>query len=395
MKKVFIGLSGGLGPVFRTLPIAEELKKLGYDVYFSVYGEQSAQIIEEKGFVHLEDDDPTYPDPQKMIPVSEQFYNLDHYYAQLGLLDERFVRSWIKHRMKMIRELDPDFVIADMSPHTLISAKYLNKPSVSITQSCFHPKGEPLYSEKEVPRNIPKVTPVINKVLSSIGLPQINKIEELNQGNIDIVPSIPEFDLISSDNVHYVGPIEYDLTSDIDLKFELSDPYILVYPGRLYDSAGNSGMRLLNVLKHGFVNKEQKVIVASMETLPEEWKSDLSPNITIIPQFNTELLQQADLFIHHGGHGSCLSAIKRGIPSLIIPTHTERLFNAKKVSELELGDYMLSNIILGENLYKMSNYIINDTYKAQLSLFKDKIQSNQYRGAEQVIEILKREDMLS
>ena len=34
MKKVFIGLSGGAGPMIRCIPIAIELQKRGYEIYY-------------------------------------------------------------------------------------------------------------------------------------------------------------------------------------------------------------------------------------------------------------------------------------------------------------------------------------------------------------------------
>jgi uncharacterized protein (TIGR00661 family) len=394
MTNVFFGLSGGLGPVFRTLPIADQLKKMGFNVYFSIYGEQSAKMIERMGYKHLEDDDPVVPDQRKMVPPSEHFYNLDHYFAQAGLLDEKFVESWVNHRIQMIKKINADLVIADMSPHTIIAAKYLKIPSVSITQSCFHPKGDPLYICNEIPRNIPKVTPIMNKILNRLGLPNINKVEDLNQGDIDIVPGIPEMDPIASEKVHYVGPIHHEYLSEDHLDIKNKKPYILVYPGRLYDVSGNSGVRLLNVLKEGFNGKDQHVVVATKEPIPDDWKNNLTNNFHIIPHFTEEILEQSQLFIHHGGHGSCLSALVRGVPSLIIPTHTERLFNARKICELGLGEYMLPNTIIGEYLYQLANFIINDQYSTNIRILNEGIEKRNYRGTVQVIEILKSEGIV-
>lgn len=394
LKKVFFGLSGGFGPVFRTLPIANKLKKRGYEVHFSVYGEYSAKYIEQKGYKHIEDDDPMYPDPSKIIPSSTHFYHLDHYFAQLGLLDEHFVESWIKHRIKMLKDITPNLVFADMSPHTIIAARYLGIPSLSLTQSCFHPNGQSFYIPNEIPRNIPKVSPIVNRVLQRLGLPDIQRMEELNQGDIDFVAGFPEFDPINSKKVKYVGHIEYDLPPNVRLQLKNINSYILVYPGRLQDGLGESGLRILNIIKNAFSGTDQNIVVASNEAIPEAWKRDLSKNITLISHFNNEILENAQLFIHHGGHGSCLSAIKVGIPSLIIPTHSERLFNAKKIHQLGLGDYMLPDTIISEYLFQMSQFMINDEYRSQVAKFKRMINSRNYRGAEQVINILESEGFI-
>lgn len=394
LRTVFIGLSGGLGPVFRTLPIADRLRKIGYDIYFSVYGEQSARFIEKMGYKHLEDDDPVFPNPKKMIPAGENFFNLEHYFAQSGLLDEQFVQSWVCHRINMIKQINPDFVIADMSPHTILASKYLNLPSVSITQSCFHPEGESLFLCHEIPRNIPKVTPIVNKVLQRLGLSKIDKIEELSRGDVDVIPSFPEMDPISSLKPHYVGAIEYTVPNEAHLDFLNGKSFILVYPGRLQDGAGNSGLRLLNVVKEAFQDKDRHIVVASNENLPEDWKKDLSRNIHLIPYFNINLLQKAELFIHHGGHGSCLSGIRNNIPSLVIPTHTERLFNARKLHQLGAGEYMLPDTIISDYFYQLCEYMIHDGYKKRLRQLNERLLEKNYRGADQVIEILKWEGYL-
>ena len=40
------------------------------------------------------------------------------------------------------------------------------------------------------------------------------------------------------------------------------------------------------------------------------------------------LARRADVIIHHGGHGSTLTALAAGTPALIIPTYSERESNA-------------------------------------------------------------------
>ena len=39
--------------------------------------------------------------------------------------------------------------------------------------------------------------------------------------------------------------------------------------------------------------------------------------------------RRADVMIHHGGHGSTLTALAAGTPALIIPTYSERQSNAR------------------------------------------------------------------
>ncbi|MGN7401944.1 glycosyltransferase [Cytobacillus praedii] len=381
MKKVFFGLSGGLGPVTRTLPIAEIFKEKGYEVSFSIYSKKSEEFIIERGFLHLEDTDPSMPVNDKLIPGGPSFYDLDHYFAQAGLLDINFLDSWVKHRILLLEEFGADLVFVDMSPHTMIAAKYLNIPTVSITQSCFFPDGEAVYSWGAPPKNTPKVITTVNQILKKYNLPSIEKMEDLNKGDLNIIPSIPEIDPVSSNDVIYAGPIEYPIPIQEQVPEE---PYILVSSGRLKDSSGKSGLELINSITKSFSGKNHLVYIATEEDLPKETLSQMTPNIRIIKRFNFAWIKNSELFIHHGGHGSCLSSIMAGTPSLIIPTHTEREFNARKVCSMGVADYILPSTFTSEGLYKLCINVKNGPFRKNARKLRDEIIGRAYGGPEMI-----------
>ncbi|MBU7316756.1 glycosyltransferase [Paenibacillus oleatilyticus] len=388
MTNIFFGLSGGLGPLMRNAPTAERFIQSGASVYMSIYGESSMAWVERLGYKLLVDDDPTMPDPDKLIPPQPAIYDLDHYYAQMGLLDERFAEAWIRQRIRMLESIGADLVIADMSPHTLIAAKVLGIPSVSITQSCFHPDGKPLYFWGTPPRNLPKVTPVMNRLLHTFGLPAVERMEELFRADVDIVPGIPEMDRIYNNRVRYVGPISMNMPVSVGTEPEKNfrRPAVLVYPGRLTDSAGDSGMYLVKAVLTAFAETPVFVVIATSEALPEAWLAGLPSNIRIVPFVEEERVGEFDLFIHHGGHGSCMSSIARGVPSLIIPTHTEREFNARHLHELGIGEYMMPRSFSPSHLYDLSKYIMQDEYRDHAGDLQKLLEKRGYQGALSVFE---------
>lgn len=387
-KKVFFGLSGGMGPALRCFPIAEQFRKRGAEIFFSIYSDSSARFLQKKGYTFLRDDDPTMPASSKLIDSNSAFYDLDHYYAQNGMLDETFANSWVDHRIEMLRRLNADIIFADLSPHTVIAGHVLKKPVVSITQSCFHPAGERIYSWGNPPRNLPKVTPIFNRMLEKHNLPVISRMEELNNGTINFVPGIPEMDPIVHEKTYYVGPIGVDWRSNSANNTSNPAVYpIVINTGRLYDSAGPSGLRLLEIVYEAFKNGEYPVLLAFQGKLPWGWKKKLTrSSIKPVPYFSSRDLSQCQLFIHHGGHGSCLSAIMHGIPSLILPTHNEREYNARRVAKLGVGEYMLPGNFTPDHLYQMANYLIKDSYKDKAVELRNLIISRNYRGAEEVYE---------
>ncbi|MFD2673350.1 glycosyltransferase [Marinicrinis sediminis] len=390
---VFIGLSGGMGPVLRTVPIARQLVQNKMKVTFSVYGPSSQMWIERLGFRHEADTDPTMPGAAFLLPKQPHFYHLDHYYAQQGLLDRHFLSSWIEHRIHMLEKLEADVVIADLSPHTLIAAKVLGIPSISLTQSCLHASGKPLNYWTQTPRNIPKVVPVLNDLLRSYQLPPIERMEECNRGDLDMVPSIPELDPFHDRSVQFVGPISMDLHTDSPSLRPFQEPWpvILVYPGRMTDAAGASGNRLVQAVVQAFGNRPVHVILATDEKLPPalHHSTAFPQNIQIVASYNEEMLGKADLFIHHGGHGSCLSALMSGVPSLIIPTQTEREFNARQAASLGIAEYMLPDTFTSAHLYELSRYMLDDHYQDRTLELRKAVLRRGYRGAKEVSDKVK------
>jgi UDP:flavonoid glycosyltransferase YjiC (YdhE family) len=85
----------------------------------------------------------------------------------------------------------------------------------------------------------------------------------------------------------------------------------------------------------------QVILTTGHQPLPEEF-AKLPPNFhyaTYVPGF--ALAQKCDLLIHHGGHGSYLTGLSAGSPSIIIPTYSERESNARRLSSLGAGEFIL------------------------------------------------------
>lgn len=384
LTSIFFGLSGGLGPIVRNAPAAEKFKEQGARVSMSIYGEGSMAWVRRLGYELLVDDDPLMPAEDRLLLPQPTIYNVDHYFAQMGLLDEAFTESWIRHRIQMLEQERPDLVIADMSLHTLLAARALGIPSISMVQSCYHPDGKPMWHWGQAPRNLPRVTPVLNKVLARLGIAPVQRIEECFRGDMDVVPGIPELDRIYNNTVRYAGPLSYPLHPSIRPHWagqhELS---ILVYPGRMEDSAGVSGRRVLEVVLQAFGGQPVTVVIASAE-LTTEQAAEWPDNIWLVPALPDEQVAEFDLFIHHGGHGSCMAALTYGVPSLILPTHTEREFNARAVHKLGAGEYVWPGALTASHLYHLSVYMLEDEYACKARELAKDISHRGYQGAELV-----------
>ena len=76
----------------------------------------------------------------------------------------------------------------------------------------------------------------------------------------------------------------------------------------------------------GIAQEEQKRYFPSVANI------SIASNISISDAFN-----MADMVIHHGGYGSCISQLVYAKASVIIPTNSEREYNARMCEKLGLG----------------------------------------------------------
>ena len=133
MKKVFIGLSGGAGPMIRCLPIAIELQKRGYEIYY-YSRDYSSHYMGLYGFHQVP---VTYPKRYDGgLGITSKWIDLEHFAATYENEYEYFEQKytcWIQ----FMKDLKPDLIISDFSLESSISAIVLDIPLVSISQGCY------------------------------------------------------------------------------------------------------------------------------------------------------------------------------------------------------------------------------------------------------------------
>lgn len=99
------------------------------------------------------------------------------------------------------------------------------------------------------------------------------------------------------------------------------------------------------------------------------------------------LLQQADLFITHGGMNSVNEAIKLGVPMLVIPIAADQPYIAKRVSELQLGKCCSKKTLTPHKMKKLAFNIMDDPVISD-SIRKASQDMEKYRGNKEAAEII-------
>lgn len=335
-NRIFFSITSGWGPIMRALPIAQLLKAKRYEVLFRAAG-PIAEKLNQLGFAAIT---PEVSRSGKLRPTPRKWWTLDHFLSLHGWRDREYVEQrYLMHR-RMIEDCQPDLIVGDISPDASMVANTLNLPYVSIAQSLFLPfkkRVNILWWEKP-PKRLPDVSPVINAVLKKHGGGEIEYTEDLMVGIRTLIPSFPEFDPLKSvpPSVLYLGPIvteELERGEAVDLP---KTGCVFVYPGRPKDSGHSTGELILKFVlpvlrKLGTTAVVSTGSFAYDDMLVREQATNLLFRNWVPMSFVRE---HGTLFIHHGGHGTCLASIQFGLPSLVIPTFAERAYNAENLVAL-------------------------------------------------------------
>lgn len=386
-NSVFIGMSSGFGPLAQIMPIADELKKYDYESFCFIL-RFAGEMIKTMDLRFLEL--PEIPTAKTINPKSPYWWNQDYFWTKYGYMDYEYVKALVENYTNALLDIKPKVVISSLHPVSAIVARRLKIPLVCVTQSCTHPNGKGGRTTwwKEMPQDLDSSTPVVNRVLQEIGMEPIERMEELNVGDLTIVPSIPEFDVIEDKDAFYTGPMFWQgpdrLTKD-QYKIERKNKYLVhIYTGHLLTSVGKAaGLILLENAVKAFNNTEFDVIITTGtgQKVPEYIKP--SDNVKIIDWLPlNDVIPKCDIDIHHGGHGSSLQCLGHGVPSIVIPTMDEREYNARQLHELGVSLYITpEELTPGLLLEKARTIVRTPEFKNNAKALAENIRHKNFGGA--------------
>lgn len=277
---------------------------------------------------------------------------------------------------------------------------------MTITQADNHPDGKGYIWWRQTPPNLPNPVSVVNEVLDEHGLPSLKeKIEELFIGKMVLVVGTPDTDpLPDNSQVTYIGPLQLHSSvaslPDWILELPADQPLVWVYSGnpRYGDepSIADSIVIIRACVEVLGKEKMKVVLTTGHQPLPEEF-ANLPPNIhfaSYVP--GLALAQKSDLVIHHGGHGSYLTGLSAGTTAIIVPTFSERESNARRLSNLGAGEFVLPStnkggekfISMDEFRNKVWRVLGNSSYQQNAQRVAQNMQK--YGGAIQAADLIER-----
>jgi len=394
-RRIFFGFSAGIGPFIRCVPLMEKLRLLGFEVSYNAIDNIRLKM-NKMGFQLIDVPWVTGLDQSLLPSPKAKWFDAGEYWATIGYKDKKWIKKlWLTYT-ECVASFKPDLIVGDFSIESRIAAELLKVPYLSITQSCYHPncKEGRLRWWEDVPKDKIDVKEEVNDVLQELNLNTINKLEELFTGDITVIPSFPEFDeLVSTCNTtRFVGSILWDGELDNSHSFNFADNVsnnIFVYPGRMHDFVGESGLSLIKWVNEYLGNTRYDIYVSCGFMDKIESIADfpiLRENIRLVKWIPVEnAYKNSKMVIHHGGHGSCMASIVFGTPSLVIPTHTEREYNARSLQNLNCGRYVLPQFISKQSFFASFDEIMNEkTINQSLMYWQSEIKRRKYNSVEQM-----------
>ncbi len=184
----------------------------------------------------------------------------------------------------------------------------------------------------------------------------------------------PNNDDFDEKKYKFVGP------SIIKTKHNNDIPLDKVTGKLIYISMGTIGTPSMDLFKkciQAFIGYDATVIMSVGENIKINnlcygigTLGAMPSNIMIYPFVpQSDVLQQADLFITHGGMDSVNEAIYYGAPVIVVPQKNEQLMTANRIVELGLGKKLNNKKVSSKILRKTATSILeNPSYKENMAL---------------------------
>lgn len=136
MKKVFLQFGSGLGPMSRSLPIAEGLQREGYIVKY--FGFENAKPYMNKIGIEELSENFNIKDIKKGVQTPN-WYCAEQFWEIIGYGNMEWVEKKVEELIEYLKDFSPDFIISDLGILSCIAARIMDIPLIAITQSCYHP----------------------------------------------------------------------------------------------------------------------------------------------------------------------------------------------------------------------------------------------------------------
>jgi len=341
---------GGFGHIGRCLALAEDLTRRGWEIAF-VLGGPYADLVGARGWRVFT---PPSPSPlarlkQRLraaigrlqpLPVYLFFSDLNFQAVRDGFHTSQVVQQEAEWELDIVNQFHPDVLVGDAWLLTSVVGHLVDLPVVQIVRAAIHPAHPQLVWWRDIPPGIrsPDIAPIFNPILEQWGLCPVQRAEDLLDGDLLLVPSIPELDPLPSgvERTHYVGPLvrsaqDSERVPEWLTALPRDRPVVYVTVGGGSDSV--RGSNLLSLWMDAFAETGWEVVVSTGgQPVPRGLRR--TGNLQVFPWVpGAEMVTHADVVLFHGGYGTMMETVRAGVPSVVIPFHTEQESNGRRLQQ--------------------------------------------------------------
>ena len=344
------------GPVSRCRAMADGFMNAGFDVATCMAQDMNYREIDGISNYHLDVPMPlglpkviakkVFPLAQKLGISSKKTVNsFDQVLWLTGNLDKTYLRKSVYSVRRAIQEYKPDIVYSEFNISAVIAAKA---------------EGVPLYTTVSYPTQYryahdPGLGRGLNMILSELHLPQVESpVKLFDWADKCFCMSVRELEPIEKPGVVYCGSLKPAMVMPSSGKRNK----IIVYMG----NGTISAKKMLREIRGAFAGAPYEVYAASAYL-----KKMDAGNIHIAPGWDFErLLDEAVLFINHGGQNSIADALIHGVPQIIVPGKVfERRYNAGCLIDNKAGLTVDYRDFKADHIRSVAERIINSHEMAE------------------------------
>ena len=344
------------GPVSRCRALAYGFMNAGLEVATCMAQDVNYRVMDGISNYHLDVPMPlglpkviatkVFPLVQSLGISSKKTVNsFDQVLRLTGNLDITYLRNSVSSIRKAIQESKPDIVYSEFNISAIIAAKI---------------EGIPLYTTVSCPTQYSYAHDSglgcgLNRILGELGLPQVESpVKLFDWADKCFCMSIRELEPMERPDVVYCGALKPAVTADMAVKRDK----IVVYMG----NGTISAKKMQRVISDAFAGSPYEVYIASSYLE----KTDYG-NIHIAPRWDFDrLLNEAVLFINHGGQNSIVDGLLHGVPQIVVPGKVfERRFNAACLADHKAGVAVDHRDFRADHIFESAERIINSGEAAE------------------------------
>ena len=375
MKALFIPCGIGMGHVSRSLAVAQKLQEDGCEVLFASYGEGYQFLDEFTNYQAVEL-------PEIKFYGSAGELDLKHTARKSMDAPFTFLKS-IYHESKIIKNFQPEVVVADSHYSAPLTCKVLGVPCVLISN--------------ELKFNFKEIYPQDKKMeYLETGLERfIQDSAKLSQAII--VPDIPgsqEIPAKIKDKVTYTGPLLKQDPGSMPSREELRRNHNLDPSQRVVlATVGGShfGAKLLKLMAQAADKiKSHRIVLVTGPHIDTHYRY---PSQVLVKRFLGDMLgwmKLSDLVVSLAGHTTSMELASLGVPNLMVPieNHPEQIKNALNMQSYGISQIRdMKDLSPGKLAEDINKLLESDDLRLAASTTKKKFQ--EYQGTEEAVNIIR------